>query len=81
MKTHPVVSVTHLKQARPDPYQREISAPEAIIVEGKKQYVVERIVRREKRNKIDGYIVKWKGYQEKTWESASTLRQDMPDVK
>ena len=80
MKIHPVISVVHLEQAQPDPYDREIPPPEAIVIQGRKQYVVERIIRREKRNGQDGYIIKWKGYTEKTWEPANIIRQDVPTI-
>ena len=72
METHSVVSIIQLEQARPDPYQREIPHPEAIIVEGKNQCVIERIVQQENRNT--------KRCQKKTWESASFPQQDVPDV-
>ena len=80
MKIHPVISVAHLEQARMDPYEREIPPPEPIVVEGNDQYVVERIIRREKRGRADGYIVKWRGYQEQTWEPVRNLREDVPEM-
>ena len=66
MKIHPVISVRHLEQAQPDPYQREIPPPEGVVIESQRHYVVEKIVRRERRDDLDGYIVKWRGYQERT---------------
>ena len=80
IKIHPVISVVHLEQAKLDPYQRQIPPPKALVIEGQKQYVIERIVRREKRDGADGYIIKWKGYKERTWEPEETLRQDVPEL-
>ena len=33
-----------------------------------------------KRGRQDGYQVKWQGYDEKTWEPAIDLRQDIPEI-
>ncbi len=79
-RTHPVISVIHLEQAKPDPFKREIPPPAPIIFQGQKEYVIEKIVRREKRGKEDGYRVRWKGYKEETWEPAETLREDVPTL-
>ena len=42
--------------------------------------MVEKIIRREKHGRLDGYLVKWKGYDEKTWEPAKDLRQDILEM-
>ena len=43
IKIHPFISIIHLEQAKPDPYQREIpNTPDAVVIEGQKQYVKEK---------------------------------------
>ena len=83
MKIHPVVSVIHLEQAKEDGFDREDPAtqvPGPIIVDGKPQYVVEKLLRREIRNEKPGYRVKWKGYDEVTWQPEDELMEDVPDI-
>lgn len=41
---------------------------------------MEKIIRREKRGRQDGYRVKWHGYEESTWEPATDLREDVPEM-
>ncbi len=60
-KTYPVISVIHLEQAKPDPFQREVPPPAPVIFQGHEEYVIDKIVRREKRGKESGYQVRWKG--------------------
>ena len=79
-KVYPVISVIHLEQAKPDLFDRDIPPPAPIITQGQEEWVVERIVRREKRGNRNGYQVKWKGYEEKTWEPANRLREDVPEM-
>ena len=78
-KVYSVISVIHLEQAKPDPYDREIPPPAPIITQGREEWVVEKIIRREKRGTRNGYQVKWKGYKEKTWEPANTLSDEDTD--
>jgi len=44
-------------------------------------YIVERILGREKFKGVPHYLVKWKGYEavkDRTWESCERLRIDVP---
>lgn len=45
-------------------------------------YVVEKLIKKEKRNNKIFFLVKWKGYSNKhnTWEPRSKLIQDVPDL-
>lgn len=47
---------------------------------GDELWVIERIVRQEKRGRSQGYVVKWKGYKESTWEPAKRLVKDVPEL-
>lgn len=80
MKIHPVISVVHLEQASIDPFERVVPQPGPVIVEGQEEWVIEKLIAREKRGRKDGYKVKWKGWDSPTWEPADTLRQDVPHL-
>ena len=82
MKIHPVFHVSKLRPyfedhgdfVRPDELR-----PPPMIVDGRNEYEVERIidrrVRRYGRNERVEYLIKWKGYDnyENTWEPLSNL--------
>lgn len=80
MRIHDVVSIVHLEQATPDPYGRVIPPPPPLVMEGEDLYVVEKIIRRETRGRETGYVIKWKGYPEHTWQSRKILVEDIPDM-
>lgn len=50
-RVHPVISVIHLEQAKSDSFEREIPPPALIIFQGREEYVIEKIVRQEKRGR------------------------------
>ena len=55
--------------------------PPSDIIEGQEEYEVETIFdKKVKRNGVQ-YRVKWKGYEETTWEPMSNLRQARVAVK
>lgn len=60
-KIHPVFPAIHLVQVKPDVSEREVLPPAPIIVDNKKNYMIEKVLRREKRGRQNGYRVKWKG--------------------
>lgn len=82
MKIHSVISVIHLEQTTEDEYNRDLSPnPGSIVVDGREEYVVEKIVWAEKRDGKPGYIVKLKEYEDKkdqTWEPENQLKEDVP---
>lgn len=84
MKIHFVISVIHLNQIKKNAFERFISFSTAgsdfIIVDGKKKYVVEKLVKAETKDGISGFIIKWKSHDEKTWQSEKILTEDVPDV-
>ena len=77
MHMHPVVSVIHLEPCDEDASNRRLPTKlDTVIVDGTKQYEIERILQQE----ADKCLVKWKGLQEQTWEPVANLRKDAPDV-
>ena len=55
---HNVIFVKHLKQANYDALQRDVSQSPSIQHRNKKLYVIERIIRRKRKNDKLKYIVK-----------------------
>ena len=58
MKIHPVISVIHLEQAKPDSFGRQIPEPTPLMVEGEEQWVIEKILKKERRGRQTEYRVK-----------------------
>ena len=58
MKIHNVIFVIHLKQAISNSYVKNISSSLSISIDDDKLYVVEKIIRREQRNRESKYRVK-----------------------
>ena len=44
------------------------------------RYQISKIIEFKIKNKIPGYIVKWKGYKEPTWEPRNILIEDVPKL-
>ena len=66
MRIHNVISIIHLKQIHFDDYERNILILDSIKHDEKELYVIDRIIKNEKRNDELKYIVKWKNYREIT---------------
>ena len=79
LRIHPVFHISCLKKYtdptsiphRPTPP----TPPPAIVVDGKEEFEVEKILDKRKRWRRDEYLVKWKGYPEyeATWEPRTNL--------
>jgi len=54
--------VIHLEQGKADPLGRTIPPPAPVVIQGREEYVVAKILRRGLRGRKHGYQVKWKGY-------------------
>ena len=81
MKIHPVISVVHLEQCFDDPFRRQIPDPEPIVIDGKEHHVIDKILRKEKRNKQLWYKVRWRDQDRtETWEPGERLQQDVPEM-
>jgi len=66
IKIHNVIFVKHLEQVNYDALQRDVSQLSSIQHKNEKLYVIERIVRRKRKDDELKYIVKWKSYREST---------------
>ena len=66
MRIHNVISIIHLKQTHLDDHEKNISILDSIKHDEKELYVIDRIIKNEKRNDELKYIVKWKNYREIT---------------
>ena len=82
-RIHPVFNSDVVKQAATNPFpgQQLQNKPPPNIMEGQEEYKIKTILdKKVKRNGIQ-YRVKWKGYEETTWEPMSNLRQARDIVK
>ena len=77
MKIHPIISIAHLEQAPDDPFNRQPVEPGPVVIDGKDQYVVDRIVGHEQRGRRRWFEVKWLGYGQTTWEPENMIREDV----
>ena len=80
-RAHNVFHADRLRPAATDPFPSQAThddEPEPIIIDGEPEYEIEAIIRREQRSinrqLTDGFVVKWTGYPEPTWEPASALQ-------
>ena len=87
IKIHPVISVIHLEQASDDPWGRQVSAPPTELEQLLMPYEVEGILEKKLRQvgkgskrRIWQYLVKWKGQQGESWEPASIITAQAPEL-
>ena len=82
-RIHPVFNSNVLKSAATNPFpgQQLQNKPPPDVIESQEEYKVKAIL--DKKVKWNGiqYRVKWKGYEETTWEPTSNLRQARNAVK
>ena len=82
-RIYPVFNRNVLKRAATDPFpgQQLQNKPPPNIIKGQEKYEVKAILDKKiKRNGVQ-YRVKWKGYEETTWEPTSNLGQARDAVK
>ena len=80
MKIHSIISVIHLKQTKKNDFDKKNSInliSDFIIVNDKLQYVVERLFRKKIKNKKFKYWIKWKEYEEITWQSKNEFLKNI----
>ena len=77
MRIHNMISIIHLKQTHLDDHERNISILDSIKHDEKKLYIIDRIIKNEKRDDELEYIVKWKNYREITWKFAEWVEADV----
>ena len=80
MRIHDVIFIVHLEQVHFDFFDRAISSSSIIEHQEDKLYVVQKILRREKRDDEFEYKIKWKDYSKATWESVAQLAEDVSNM-
>lgn len=80
-------NVFHVSQLKPYIPSSTISnrfesnqLPPAFHKKGQAYYVVDSILKRQTKNKKQGFLVKYQGYDTPEWVEASLLREDVPDL-
>lgn len=64
-----------------DAFRRELPRLEPIVVEVHERLIVEKLLR--KKNDQKGGVlfeVKWKGFDQRTWEPRASLLEDLPQI-
>jgi len=76
VKIHPVVNVSRVHRYRNQVEGQKKEQPAPVIIKGKEEYKVEKILNKKKFRGRDRYLVQWKGYtaEEDTWEPRENLR-------
>lgn len=74
----PMYKVTHIDNAMYTREQLQVVGKETKVDQSNRKWIVERIVRKKKKNGKLFYVVKWKGWQDTTDEPASALKKDIP---
>jgi glycosylphosphatidylinositol phospholipase D len=71
---HDVQLISHLEKAAEDPlpYQQQ-EPPPPVILDGEEEYEVERIDDSRLFRRQLQYLVKWRGYDERSWEPATKV--------
>ena len=75
---YPIISVIHLEPALPDPYNQTVLPPKPVVIDGEERYVIDKITGREQRGKATFYRIRWKGYEDETWEPSEVIEQQAP---
>ncbi|OJD21871.1 hypothetical protein ACJ73_06788 [Blastomyces percursus] len=75
---HPVVSVIHLEKTELAPEDMEHPPSEPVFVDGKPEFEIERIIRKEVREGKTYLEVKCRGYDDPTLEPYDVIADDVP---
>ena len=71
---HPVQPISRLSKTSEDPLPGQVEeAPPAVVVDGVEEYEVERVEDSRMFRRQLQYLVKWKGYDERSWEPATNV--------
>jgi len=75
IKIHPVVNVSRVRLYKPQVKGQKKVLPKPVIIEGKEEFEVEKIINRRTVRGKEKFLVRWKGYmaEEDTWESRENL--------
>jgi len=79
IKIHPVVNVSRVRLYKPQVEGQKKIPPKPVIIEGEKEFEVEKILNKRMIRGEKKFLVRWKGYmvEEDTWEN----RENLENVK
>lgn len=77
-RAHPVLNVSALKLYVHNSFQGRYEAPPAPVVDldGHTRYIVKEVLAHRTRGRRVEYLVKWRGYQDATWEPEAYLQNE-----
>jgi len=75
IKIHPIVNVSRVQLYKPQIEGQKKILPKQVIIEGKKEFKVEKILNKRTVRGKEKFLVRWKGYtvEEDTWENRENL--------
>jgi len=75
IRIHPVVNVSRVRLYKPQVEGQKKIPPKMVIIEGKEEFEVEKILNKRIVRGKEKFLVRWKGYmaEEDTWESRENL--------
>ena len=76
IKIHPVVNVSRVRLYKPQVEGQKKIPPKLVIIEGEKEFEVEKILNKRMVRGKEKFLVRWKGYtaEEDTWENKKNLK-------
>jgi len=83
VRIHLVVNVSRVQQYKSQVEGQKRKVPQPVVIKGKEEWEVEKIMNKRKVQGRDKYLVRWKGCtaQEDTWESRENLKNAMELVE
>jgi len=75
IRIHPVVNMSRVQLYKPQVEGQKKTPPKLVIIEGEKEFKVEKIINKRTVRGKEKFLVRWKGYtaEEDTWESRENL--------
>jgi len=75
IKIHPVVNISRVRLYKPQVERQKKTPPKPVIIEGKEEFEVEKILNKQVVQGKEKFLVQWKGYTAEgdTWESRENL--------